>query len=269
MNLIVVPSNHTKETLERSGALTTPITVIPESFPDSILSESNNFNLDLRTNFNFLIFGQITGNNAYTDRKNTFFALKWLVEAFEGDPDVGIVIKTNHGRNTSIDRLMVKRMLKTITGELKTSVPIYLLHGAMTDGEIAGLYKNDLIKALIAPTRGEGYGLPLLEAAASGLPVLATNWSGHKDFLDTGKWIGFDYEMVDVPPGKIDDQIFLKSARWAEVNEEDFKTKVRKFRERNQKPNEWAEGLSKGLKKTHCFSAIASIWSENMLKYLG
>jgi len=43
------------------------------------------------------------------------------------------------------------------------------------------------VKALVALTRGEGYGLPILEAAASGLPVIATGWSGHMDFLKLGK----------------------------------------------------------------------------------
>tara|TARA_R100000664_G_C2750578_1_gene137906 strand:+ start:473 stop:1621 length:1149 start_codon:yes stop_codon:yes gene_type:complete len=267
MNLIVVPSNHTKETLQRSGALTTPIVVIPESFPDSILQE-NNLELDVRTSFNFLLFGQITGNNAYTDRKNTFFALKWITEEFNNDPDVGIVIKTNHGRNTSLDRRQCSNMLKSVVREMNTDVPVYLLHGALSDSEVAGLYKNEKIKALVAPTRGEGYGLPLLEAAASGLPVLATNWSGHKDFLGAGKWVSFDYDLADVPPSKIDDQIFLKSSRWAEVKEEDFKKKIRKFREKSQMPNEWALDLSNTLKQTHSFASIAKIWDETMAKYL-
>ena len=99
-------------------------------------------------------------------------------------------------------------MLTKVVRELNLSVPVYLLHGAMSDDEIAGLYRNDKIKALVAPTRGEGYGLPLLEAAASGLPVMATNWSGHKDFLNTGKWINFDYRLQDVAKQKIDNNIF-------------------------------------------------------------
>ena len=36
---------------------------------------------------NFLVFGQLTGNNAFTDRKNTFFTLKWLLEEFSDDSD--------------------------------------------------------------------------------------------------------------------------------------------------------------------------------------
>ncbi|HIL27278.1 MAG TPA: hypothetical protein EYG21_07845, partial [Nitrospinaceae bacterium] len=95
MNHVVVPSNHTKNTLERSGKIDTQLDVIPESFYDCLLDETNekNLNLQFATEFNFLVFGQITGQNPFTDRKNTFFALKWLCEEFKNNPDVGIVIK--------------------------------------------------------------------------------------------------------------------------------------------------------------------------------
>ena len=270
MNLIVVPSQHTKDTIQRSGQLTTPIVVIPESFPDAFLQENiESFDIpNLRTKFNFLIFGQITGTNAYSDRKNTFFALKWLMEEFAGDKDVGIILKTNHGRNTSIDRVAVRGMLKNIVKEIKSDVPVYLLHGAMTEDEIAGLYLNENIKALVAPTRGEGYGLPLLEASAMGLPVIATNWSGHKDFLDKGKWVKLDYSLQDVVKTKVDGQIFVENSKWAEVDEKEFKRKLRKFRDNSTKPKEWAAELSVKLKESHSFSAISDIWTNIMQERL-
>ena len=38
---------------------------------------------------------------------------------------------------------------------------------------------------MVSFTHGEGFGRPLLEASAVGLPVIASNWSGQVDFLDT------------------------------------------------------------------------------------
>ena len=38
--------------------------------------------------------------------------------------------------------------------------------------------------ALVLPTRGEGAGMPVFEAAACGLPVIATAWGGHEELMD-------------------------------------------------------------------------------------
>ena len=53
----------------------------------------------------------------------------------------------------------------------------------MSEQEIHSLYKQENIHAYITTTHGEGYGLPIFEAAYSGLPVMAPAWSGHIDFL--------------------------------------------------------------------------------------
>ena len=273
MSAVIVPSEHTKQTFLRSGNVEVPIIVIPESYPDSIINENVEpiSQLDgVRTNFNFLVFGQLTGNNAFTDRKNTFFTLKWLLEEFSGDSDVGVIIKTNLGKNTTIDRKNVRNVISKVVQEIGSNVPVYMLHGAMNDSEIASLYRHPKVAGLVSATRGEGYGLPLLEAAASGLPVLATNWSGHKDFLDkSGKWISFDYDLKPVVNSKIDGSLFVEGSQWAEVKEDDFKKKVRKFRKSTALPNKWAGSMREKLLETHSFESIAKIYDSHFSGYFG
>ena len=48
-------------------------------------------------------------------------------------------------------------------------------------GALAEMYRG--ADAFVLPTRGEGWGLPIAEAMASGLPVIATNFSGPTAFL--------------------------------------------------------------------------------------
>lgn len=267
MDHVVVPSQHVKSVIDSTGGIRSdlPVSVIPEAFFDDILRPpSGDLNIDIQTAFNLLIFGQITGNNPETDRKNTFYTVKWLCEVFRDDPQAGIILKTNQGTNTTIDKKLTTNMVTQLLREVRSGPfpRFYLLHGHMLPEEVNQLYKHPKINGLVSATRGEGYGLPLLEAAASGLPVLATNWSGHLDFLNKGKFIKFNYELKDINSAKIDSQIFVKGSKWAEVDEEDFKQKVIKFRKANQIPRQWAKDLSSSLLESHSFNSIKQIYDS-------
>jgi glycosyltransferase involved in cell wall biosynthesis len=268
MNAVIVPSKHTKSCLEASGNLTTKLTVIPEAYSESIGSRAKNKVDDLKfsTPFNFLIFGQITGNNPENERKNIFYTVKWLCEVFKNDKEVGIVIKTNSGRNTSIDRRIIHQTFESLAKEVrKGEFPkIHLIHGDMSDDEVASLYVHPQIKSLVSLTRGEGFGLPILEAAASGLPVIATSWSGHVDFLSLGKYIEIDYSLTEIHPSRIDDRIFIRGSKWAKVNEDDFKKKILKFRNGYSIPKEWAKSLSEKLVQSHSINSIKKLYDETI-----
>jgi hypothetical protein len=271
MSCIVVPSKHSLQSLQNSAELQTPSYIIPESFPEEILTSKKEIDLsNIKTSFNFLLFGQMTGNNPYNDRKNLLFTIKWICETFSKDEDVGIVIKTNAGRNTKIDKNIVLRNLEALLKEVrKTQFPkFYLLHGDMNDEDVSALYKHPKIKALVSLTRGEGYGLPLLEAAASGLPVIATGWSGHMDFMNHTKFINVDYELKQIHQSRVDEKIFVKNAKWAEAVEKDFKKKILKFKSAPNAPKEWAEQGSKKIIELYSHSQISKIYDEKLSKYL-
>lgn len=58
-----------------------------------------------------------------------------------------------------------------------------LVSGKFSTEALAHLYRSgDLF---LFPSRAEGFGLPCIEALASGLPTLATGYSGQTSFLDT------------------------------------------------------------------------------------
>jgi len=189
MDKIIVTSNHSKDTMINTSypihnkqtdqyvgtaSIKTPIEVV--GYPVKS-NKKKNVNLDLETDFNFLVVSQ------WGPRKNINNTIQWFVEKFKDNENVGLVIKGFSKNNCTMDKLRSEAILKSLI-DPQAKCKIYLLHGEMTDEEMSGLYSHEKINALISLSHGEGYGLPLFEAAYSGLPIITTNWSGHCDFLN-------------------------------------------------------------------------------------
>eukprot|EP00965_Chrysotila_dentata_P071588 2365204-Pleurochrysis_carterae.AAC.1 len=55
------------------------------------------------------------------------------------------------------------------------------------------------VDAFVLPSRGEGWGRPVMEAMAMALPVIATNWSGTTAMLSDETSFPLDFELADAP----------------------------------------------------------------------
>tara|TARA_R110002124_G_scaffold84427_1_gene219875 strand:- start:14873 stop:16147 length:1275 start_codon:yes stop_codon:yes gene_type:complete len=140
--------------------------------------EPVDINLDLKDDFNFLTVG------TWIPRKNLPNTIKWFVEEFHDQP-VGLVIKTSLAKHCLKDREVTEARLKSVLMEYSDrKCNVYLLHGDMSEGEMTSVYQHPKIKGIINISHGEGFGLPLFEAAYNGLPVISTNWGGQVDFLN-------------------------------------------------------------------------------------
>ena len=175
--------------------------------------------LNLSTDFNFLTVAQLS------PRKNINQLIKCFIEEYKDNENVGLIIKANMAKNSMIDRVNTVAGFKKLIGKQDHKCKIYLLHGFLSDEEMAGLYTHSKIKAIVTTTHGEGFGLPLFEAAYYGLPVIATDWSGHLDFLNmpqkqkNGKlkhmFGRISYQLQKVEPEAVWDTVIPAESMWA------------------------------------------------------
>ena len=204
-----------------------PIEVV--EYPVKCIHPDPDFDIDLKYDFNFLTIG------TFIPRKNLPNTIKWFVEQFYDD-EVGLVVKTSLAKNSLIDREHIHKELKELLKEYKDrKCEVYLLHGDMTEEELTALYQHPKIKSLVSLSHGEGFGLPLYEAAYNGLPVIAPNWSGQCDFLNMsvkdkkGKtkkkpmFTTVAYDLKPVQPEAVWDGVIQKESLWCFPKEWDYK----------------------------------------------
>ena len=122
----------------------------------------------------------------------------------------------------------MESLLSTL-GERKCQ--IQLLHGDMSEEEMHALYKDPKINACISFAHGEGFGLPLFEAAYSGLPIVCTGRSGQLDFLvDENKkerFYNVSYDIRKVPEHVLWENVVVADAMWSFPREQSAKQQMR------------------------------------------
>jgi len=237
MNKILVVSNHAKTTYEATVAeatnnqtgevvpykLQTPVHVVHESTPRSDPEPIEDLNLT--TDFNFLTISQ------FSPRKNFKNTIQWWVEEFI-DQNVGLIVKTNVANNSYMDYTSTENMIKEMLESYSDrKCKVYLLHGDLSEGQMTWLYNHNKVKALVNISHGEGFGLPMFEAAREGLPVITVGWSGQTDFLhhdnkDYFQKVKFNLQAVQkeaVWPGVIEE-----NSGWAFAEQGSYKMTLRK-----------------------------------------
>lgn len=278
MEMVIVPSTFSAAILsqtvynlrnEKTGEehqerLTRPVFVIPEWFEKPVGPLP-----DLKTRFSTkknLLFVGLWGNKGSfgEDRKNVADLVRIFLTNFGDNPDYGLILKTSIITNSPEDLHHTKEKIAQIKANFKNvKAKIYLLHEHLSEPEMWALYNHPDILGMVSLTHGEGWGLPLLEASAAGLPILATDWSGHKDFLrEKHGFIPLDYEMKDVPACQVWEGVINKGSQWACVLEDDVKRRLRKFLESPTPIRKLAKENVAYLEENFSKQAVMTKWKE-------
>jgi ADP-heptose:LPS heptosyltransferase/glycosyltransferase involved in cell wall biosynthesis len=264
VDLVVVPSEHSLNGFRvayraqdgQELRLTVPITVVHEGFDPRVFTNSSAYVPDRSPllpddlpSMNLLHVGLGLDKAMGEDRKNISTLVRWFLEEFKGEADRGLILKSSIVNNSLLDFELLKKKVSEIRSAVGCGEHprVTLVHGRISDQELAGLYRDPRVSAFISLTHGEGFGLPLLEAAACGLPVVATGWSGHLDFLRHAAFVSVPFDMVGVPESVVWKGVIDQGRGWANPREADAKKIMRRVflghDEGRRVANERAPGL--------------------------
>jgi glycosyltransferase involved in cell wall biosynthesis len=171
MDEVWVPASFNVETFRGSG-VRVPLRVMPLGV------DIDYFNPDIigfrpTSRFTFLSVFE------WGERKGSELLLRAFAEEFGTSDDVVLMLSI-YNRDPGVD--VYEEVAKL--GLPKGAPIVILLNPEFAPYQMGSLYRS--ADCFVLPTRGEGWGMPILEAMACGLATIATDWSGPADFLHDG-----------------------------------------------------------------------------------
>ncbi|WP_448192862.1 glycosyltransferase family 4 protein [Azospirillum sp. sgz301742] len=180
------------------------IDVVPEGFDPAVFSPEGPALPALARDprFKLLTVGK------FEERKNTAGLIRAFAAAFADTQDAALVLSCTNAFLKDFD---LSREVERLAGPVRDR--ILLARWVDTPDTLGTIYRA--CDAFVAPSRAEGWGLPIMEAMACGLPTITTGYSAMTEYATPENAVLLDYTLVPAPAcplaGHLD-----RDGRWAE-----------------------------------------------------
>ena len=221
MDEVWVPSTFNLDTFRNFG-VTRPIHLMPLGIDPQYFNPQIVGNRDPRR-FTFLTIFE------WGERKAPEILLRAFADEFSRDEEVVLVCKVmNNDPDVSVRHQAAALRLRMGGGRIVISenemAPTY---------QIGSLYRS--AHCFVSCTRGEGWGMPILEAMACGVPVIATDWSAQRDYFTAD--VGYPLRVDRLVPAKARCP-WYSAFRWAEPSYEHLRQLMRHVFEHREEAEE-------------------------------
>ena len=171
--------------------------------------------------------------------------LRAFYEEFVNEPNAKLIFKCS-----CIDDKNVVQQIAQMIGSFKknSKAEVVLIAGTHPEEYMTKLYAT--ADCFVLPTRGEGWGLGIIQSMASGVPVITSNCSAQKTFCTTNNTM-----LIDAPQEKIRNIDWLMhvpiqdSHEWFEPNYIQLRQKMRYAFENKKTIQAKAETARKDVEK--------------------
>ena len=211
---IWVPSDWGRGVLLANGLPADRVHVVPEGVDPALFRPADPSPQDAARPFRFLCVGKWEVRKGIDDLARAF------AREFAPHEPVELIL---HCHNPYLRGFDTGRALERLAlpphAPIRTSEPLPLRG-------LAELYAS--CDVLVLATKAEGWGLPILEAMACGIPAIATNYSGHTMFLNEAN--GYLVEVERMIP--VDDPFFYgvgePLGEWAQPDLDHLRAQMRR-----------------------------------------
>lgn len=164
----------------------------------------------------------------WTDRKNPEALLNAFWQEFDGVEGVALVIKTYFRNFTLANRRAIKNQIANLKAKsgVKNPPPVFLYMDLMDRQQIMRLHKTG--DCYVSAHRGEGWGVPQVEAMLAGRAVISTGYGGSHEYFTDGKNAKLlPYEMVKLRGMSHSSNWYDSKQNWADVDQAALKKAMR------------------------------------------
>jgi len=258
-----VPTQFGREVFEAAGVDPAKIRVVAEPVDTRVFHGGGKVSLQ---SF-FPGHGQLLGEDTFAflsvfkweKRKGWEILIHAFLSEFAGS-SATLVLLTNPYHDTDADSLE-ERVGKVRRAVLETSeaqrrdigwedLPRVLFLSELPAKEVPRLYRA--VDAFALATRGEGFGRPLVEAMASELPVICTNWSGPTEFMTSENSYPVRVKgLVPVGEGAFADHM------WADPDEGHLRQLMREVFEDREGARARGRRARRDMAEKYSFEALA------------
>jgi glycosyltransferase involved in cell wall biosynthesis len=200
-------------------------------------------------------------NFVWTDRKGWDLLLTAYLTEFRPDEDVCLLIKTD-GNEAAVRERSESFIRQHFDPQRLPRYEITVSH--LQNSMLPGLYTA--CDAFVLPSRGEGWGLPLIEAMACGLPTIGTRWGGNLEYMNDENSYLIESEGLEDVPDDVDTPV-LVGYQWARPSVEHLRQLLRHvFEHRDEAEARGRRGYA-DVSLRWTWKQAAAIARTELLKY--
>ncbi len=238
----------------RQAILSTGVDKPVHIFPQAIEANREWPEKYIITDFDGYLFYSIF---EWTDRKNPAGLLNAYWNAFQDGENVGLLIKTYfRGFDTGTRRMIRHQIdiLKRRSG-LQNFPPVFLYLDLMDRTQVMRVHSTG--DCYVSAHRGEGWGVPQVEAALAGNPVISTGYGGcHEYFHDGEDMLIVPYEMTQLHGMDHSSQWYTSQQKWAKPDMDVFIKNMRFCYENPEKSTKIGKKAQKNVISQFNFKTV-------------